>query len=266
MCLLYIFVFIISSAVFAFTCKMKQMNLGCNWVGGRSSGVALAHAFLKQPFVVARAAYLSFRAISTFKIEFLRFYSNTEKYINIMVRHFRAAATPCFAMAARWCNWSFDFADLLFIFSHWISDFILQASKFWGRGSDSEEESEDEVTSAEEETSSEDGSSSSESGSDSSSGSGSSSDESGDGKKRGASRWVWTTKIDHFLICFLCFAFIYTKCSIDGRCPLTLCCLYFIIFQIFAWVVWFRVGGWAASGALCKGQCDWGTVVHLQWY
>ena len=75
------------------------------------------------------------------------------------------------------------FASLLTILVY----FNVQASKFWGRGSDSEEESEDEVTSSEEETSSED-ESSSESGSGSSSDSDSSSDSSEDGKKRGASR------------------------------------------------------------------------------
>jgi len=66
-----------------------------------------------------------------------------------------------------------------------------QASKFWGRGSDSEEESEDEVTTSEEETS-EDESSGSESpsGSESSGSESESSSDSESGKKRGASRSV----------------------------------------------------------------------------
>ena len=77
----------------------------------------------------------------------------------------------------------------------------LQASKFWGRGSDSEEESEDEVTSSEEETSSED-ETSSESGSESGSSSSESSDDSEDGKKRGASRYGRATD-QHLCVCML---------------------------------------------------------------
>ena len=79
---------------------------------------------------------------------------------------------------------------------------FLQASKFWGRGSDSEEETEDEVTTSEEETSSEDETSSSDSDSDSSSESESSSDDSDAGKKRGASRWVQSIDHSDFLFLF----------------------------------------------------------------
>lgn len=59
----------------------------------------------------------------------------------------------------------------------------LQASKFWGKGSESEEESEDEVTSSGEETSSEEESNYNDSSSDDSS-----SEDSDAPKKGGASR------------------------------------------------------------------------------